>query len=79
MNIPTAMHGQTAFGTARPGFSYLRGISERDGSVVVNFFTHQPALNYGFGEYVRKGCNRTFCITFFGAGLPFVRQSDHFG
>ena len=31
-----------------PGFSYLRGISERDGSVVVNFFTHQPALNYGF-------------------------------
>ena len=30
-------------------------------------------------EYVRKGCKRTFCITFFGAGLSFVRQSNHFG
>ncbi len=26
----------------------LRGISERDASCAVNFFTHQPALNYGF-------------------------------
>lgn len=26
----------------------LRGISERDGSCGVNFFSHQPALNYGF-------------------------------
>lgn len=26
----------------------LRGISERDGSCMVNFFIHQPALNYGF-------------------------------
>ena len=26
----------------------LRGISERDGSVAVNFFSMQPALNYGF-------------------------------
>ncbi len=26
----------------------LRGVSERDGSCAVNFFTHQPALNYGF-------------------------------
>lgn len=26
----------------------IRGISERDGSCVVNFFSHQPALNYGF-------------------------------
>ena len=32
---------------AKP-FSTLRGISERDGSCIVNFFTHQPALNYGF-------------------------------
>ncbi|MBR3524214.1 MAG: glycosylase [Lachnospiraceae bacterium] len=30
------------------GYASLRGISERDGSCVVNFFTHQPALNYGF-------------------------------
>ena len=26
----------------------IRGISDRDGSCVVNFFSHQPALNYGF-------------------------------
>ncbi len=26
----------------------LRGISERDGSCAVNFFSHQPALNYGY-------------------------------
>jgi len=30
------------------GYGSLRGISERDGSCLVNFFTHQPALNYGF-------------------------------
>lgn len=30
------------------GFSTIRGLSERDGSCIVNFFTHQPALNYGF-------------------------------
>lgn len=30
------------------GYGALRGISERDGSCAVNFFTHQPALNYGF-------------------------------
>lgn len=30
------------------GLQYLRGISERDGSVAINFFSHQPALNYGF-------------------------------
>lgn len=28
----------------------LRGISDRDGSVAVNFFSHQPALNYGFAN-----------------------------
>lgn len=28
----------------------LRGISERDGAVVTNFFSIQPALNYGFYE-----------------------------
>lgn len=26
----------------------IRGISPRDGSCIVNFFSHQPALNYGF-------------------------------
>ncbi len=26
----------------------LRGVGDRDGSCAVNFFTHQPALNYGF-------------------------------
>lgn len=30
------------------GYGSLRGISERDGSCAVNFFSHQPALNYGF-------------------------------
>lgn len=28
----------------------LRGFSQRDGSVVTNFFSIQPALNYGFNE-----------------------------
>lgn len=31
-----------------PGMGCIRGISERDGSCAVNFFSHQPALNYGF-------------------------------
>ncbi|MCH5192435.1 MAG: glycosylase [Oscillospiraceae bacterium] len=26
----------------------IRGISDRDGSAAVNFFSHQPALNYGY-------------------------------
>lgn len=30
------------------GMASLRGISERDGACAVNFFSHQPALNYGF-------------------------------
>lgn len=30
------------------GMGCLRGISDRDGSCAVNFFSHQPALNYGF-------------------------------
>ncbi len=34
--------------TEPQGYASLRGISQRDGSCVVNFFTHQPALNYGF-------------------------------
>jgi maltose alpha-D-glucosyltransferase/alpha-amylase len=34
------------------GFQCLRGISQRNGSAIVNFFSTQPALNYGF--YVPK-------------------------
>ena len=30
------------------GVASIRGISDRDGSCAVNFFSHQPALNYGF-------------------------------
>ena len=30
------------------GYGCLRGISDRDGSCAVNFFSHQPALNYGY-------------------------------
>lgn len=30
------------------GMNTIRGFSERDGACVVNFFSHQPALNYGF-------------------------------
>lgn len=30
------------------GMNCIRGISDRDGSCAVNFFSHQPALNYGF-------------------------------
>lgn len=30
------------------GMANIRGISDRDGSCAVNFFSHQPALNYGF-------------------------------
>ena len=30
------------------GYGCIRGISDRDGSCMVNFFSHQPALNYGF-------------------------------
>lgn len=30
------------------GMNALHGVSERRGSVAVNFFSHQPALNYGF-------------------------------
>lgn len=30
------------------GMASIRGISDRDGSCAVNFFSHQPALNYGY-------------------------------
>ncbi len=31
----------------------LRGVSDRDGSVAVNFFSTQPALNYGYAKRTR--------------------------
>lgn len=36
--------------TEPKGYGSLRGISDRNGSCIVNFFSHQPALNYGFYE-----------------------------
>lgn len=36
--------------TSPENMATIRGISERDGSCVVNFFSTQPALNYGFYE-----------------------------
>ena len=32
------------------GYASIRGISERNGSCAVNFFSFQPALNYGYYE-----------------------------
>lgn len=42
------------------GMACIRGISERDGSCATNFFSMQPALNYGFAEPTKpwqKDCN----------------------
>lgn len=38
---------------APEGMASLRGISDRDGSCALNFFSCQPALNYGFYERTR--------------------------
>ena len=35
------------------GMGCLRGLSQRDGSCAVNFFSSQPALNYGFHHRTR--------------------------
>lgn len=35
------------------GIPCIRGISDRDGSAGVNFFSTQPALNYGYAEKTR--------------------------
>lgn len=35
------------------GMNNIRGISERDGCCGVNFFSHQPALNYGYYKITR--------------------------
>lgn len=34
--------------TAPDDMAFLRGISQRDGAAAVNFYSNQPALNYGF-------------------------------
>lgn len=39
---------------APEGMGSLRGISERDGACAINFFSNQPALNYGFISRIRK-------------------------
>ena len=36
------------------GMGALRGISDRDGSCACNFFSHQPALNYGYYERTKS-------------------------
>ena len=36
------------------GMGSLRGISDRDGSCACNFFSHQPALNYGYYERTKS-------------------------
>lgn len=38
---------------APEGGACLRGISDRNGSAVVNYFSHQPALNYGYAVCTR--------------------------
>lgn len=35
------------------GMDCIRGFCDRDGSCAVNFFSHQPALNYGFAKRER--------------------------
>jgi maltose alpha-D-glucosyltransferase/alpha-amylase len=40
------MSGQILFGLSLT--VWLGGISDREGSCAVNFFSYQPALNYGF-------------------------------
>ena len=35
---------------APPEYKWERGLADRDGSYMVNFFSSQPALNYGFHE-----------------------------
>lgn len=35
---------------APPQYKFICGVTERDGNYLVNFFSSQPALNYGFNE-----------------------------
>lgn len=41
------------------GIANIKGFSERDGVCAVNFFSHQPALNYGFYEIDKPWQQRT--------------------
>lgn len=38
---------------------FLRGLSDRDGSVAANFYCHQPCLNYGFYEITDPAWQQT--------------------
>ncbi|SDA16894.1 maltose alpha-D-glucosyltransferase/ alpha-amylase [Ruminococcus sp. YE71] len=40
--------------TSPEGMGCIRGFCDRDGSCAVNFFSHQPALNYGFAKQTEK-------------------------
>ena len=46
----------------------LRGISERDGAVAVNFFSNQPALNYGFYQRSGERISSGNCLLNYGTG-----------
>lgn len=71
------------------GMANLRGISDRDGSCAVNFFTHQPALNYGFykpdrpwqqtleDEGPKSTLNEMMNIMAFWLKLGFTRRFPH--
>jgi maltose alpha-D-glucosyltransferase/alpha-amylase len=41
---------QHTFQVSPPGFNFVSGMQERDGKYMVNFFSHQPALNFGFAK-----------------------------
>ncbi|WP_431803380.1 alpha-amylase family glycosyl hydrolase [Halobacillus andaensis] len=49
-------------------YNYVSGLSPRDGNYLVNFFSSQPALNYGFSKvtadwqmhYTDEACVKTF-------------------
>ncbi|MDD4414981.1 MAG: alpha-amylase family glycosyl hydrolase [Oscillospiraceae bacterium] len=43
------------------GLSYLRGVSDRDGACGVNYYSTQPALNYGYANPTR----------------PYMKSPDH--
>lgn len=39
---------------APDGYRFVCGVTDRDGNYLVNFFSSQPALNYGFHEITHK-------------------------
>ena len=47
------MCGRDSVWEAPENMGCLRGISQRDGSCAINFFTCQPALNYGYYNRTR--------------------------